>query len=66
MSEKGKAVNKDVDELKQIINEIDQILCKHEKFMTIKGANVYFALRELKKAKSYLQEELEILQRLSS
>jgi L-lactate utilization protein LutB len=55
----------DIEEIKQIISEIDKILEKHERFMTIKGANVYFALRFLKKAKNYLKDELEILEKLS-
>jgi L-lactate utilization protein LutB len=71
MSEEGVRKSKqpvktnDLKEIKEIISEIDQILERHEKFMTIKGANVYFAMRFLKKAKNYLKDELEILEKLS-
>jgi ElaB/YqjD/DUF883 family membrane-anchored ribosome-binding protein len=49
---------KQSEEVKQIISEINAILEKHERFMTISDADVFFALKSLKKARSYLENAL--------
>ena len=55
------------EELKRIIEirqELEQLLQKHGKFMSIKGAGTYWAMQKLESAIGYLKEEEEIIEKV--
>ena len=51
------------EEIMEIIQKIDAILEAHGKFMSIRGANVFWAYQRLQAAKGYLESELRLLER---
>lgn len=52
-------------EIREIRKEIEDILQRHGRFMSTKGANLYWAMQKLESAIGYLNDEEEMVSKLS-